>query len=83
MHKTPKSEKKCEDAFTVHLIGTLDIGELSFKRDKQITGKFTGELAYYDRLETTENTVIENRISLGNYDGSFSFVNHVGAAWDN
>lgn len=82
-NKTPKSEKKCEDAFTVHLTGTLDIGELSFDRDKRITGKMTGELAYYNRLETTEATVVENRILLGNFEGSFSFVNHVGAAWDN
>ena len=78
-----ESEKKCEDAYTVYLTGSLELGDLSFKRDKRISGKFNGEMALYWRIENNDDTFAEKCIPLGDIEGSFSFVNHVGAAWDN
>ena len=72
---------RCDMHPTARFVGTMTFTKFSLARGKRTAGTLSGTLEYVEQIHSQSDTV-ERATTIANIDGTFDYVNHVGAVWN-
>ena len=72
---------RCDMHPTARFVGSVTFSKFSLARGKRTAGTLSGTLEYVEQIHSASDT-IERVTTIANIDGTFDYVNHVGAVWN-